>query len=137
MTVPTLATAGLDPERDGDAAGPAPADAGAPSASAATEKHWLQIANYAKAPLSLSLNEDWVGQRDDHITVPLEQLVQGGMPYCRARRRAGPWRSWPSRGERRSAASVDQRGLEGEAIRSVIQLRARGPAPRMCGCPQL
>jgi hypothetical protein len=54
------------------------ASPGAPApGSAAAEKHRLQITNYAKTPLSVTLNQEWVGQWDDHITVPLEQVLQG------------------------------------------------------------
>jgi hypothetical protein len=59
---------------------PAVADTstGAPSAGPrATEKHRLRITNYAKTPVSVSLNGEWVGQWDDHITVPTEQVLRG------------------------------------------------------------
>lgn len=62
------------------AAEPAPApptSAAAATAGAATEKHQLRITNYAKTPVSVSLNGEWVGQWDDHITVPIERVAQG------------------------------------------------------------
>jgi len=56
----------------------APASTTAPPAGpAAIEKHRLRVTNYARTSLSVSLNSEWVGQWDDHITVPVERIVQG------------------------------------------------------------
>jgi len=51
--------------------------AGPSAGPLATEKHRLRITNYAQTPISLSLNGEWVGQWDDHITVPTEQVLRG------------------------------------------------------------
>lgn len=65
---------------------PAAAEVSAPTAAApgtttagtaTTEKYRLYITNYAKTPLTVSLNGEWVGQWDTHADVPLETAVRG------------------------------------------------------------
>jgi len=49
-----------------------------PSGPAATEKHWLKLANYAGTAVTVSINGVWVGQWDAHSgDIPLESVIQG------------------------------------------------------------
>jgi hypothetical protein len=53
-------------------AAPAAGKGGVP----ATEKHSLSMTNYAKVPVTITLNGEWLGQWDQSVEVPL-QPVQG------------------------------------------------------------
>lgn len=54
------------------------ASRGQPSGPLATEKHTLNVNNYAGTPVTISINGAWVGQWDTHSgTIPLESVVQG------------------------------------------------------------
>ena len=49
-----------------------------PSGPLATEKHVLNINNYAGTSLTVSVNGTWVGQWDTHSgSIPLDSVVQG------------------------------------------------------------
>ena len=46
------------------------------SGAPATEKYRLGLTNYAKVPVTVSINGQWVGQWDNNTDVPLESVVQ-------------------------------------------------------------
>jgi hypothetical protein len=48
-----------------------------PAGPFATEKHRLRITDYAKTPIAVTLNGEWVGQWDDNISVPIDHVLQG------------------------------------------------------------
>jgi hypothetical protein len=49
-----------------------------PSGSLATEKHTLNVNNWAGTPVTIRVNGTWVGQWDTHSgTIPLDSVVQG------------------------------------------------------------
>jgi len=48
-----------------------------PAGPVATEKHRLRITDYARTPIAVTLNGEWVGQWDDHITVPIDHVLRG------------------------------------------------------------
>jgi hypothetical protein len=55
-----------------------PASPGRPNGTLATEKHTLNITNYAGTSLTASINGTWVGQWDAHSgDIPLASVVQG------------------------------------------------------------
>ena len=43
----------------------------------ATEKYHLRLTNYAKVPVTVSINGEWIGQWDNSADVPLESVLQG------------------------------------------------------------
>ena len=56
----------------------APASAGqAANVPRATEKYVLDLTNYAKVPVMVKINGQWVGQWDNHANVPLDMVVKG------------------------------------------------------------
>ena len=57
-----------------------PASRGRQSGPLVTEKHTLNVNNYAGTLLAVSINGTWVGQWDTHSgTIPLESVVQESM----------------------------------------------------------
>ncbi len=48
-----------------------------PPGALATEKYRLNVVDYAKTPVTVSVNGQWVGQWDSHTDVPLESVVSG------------------------------------------------------------
>jgi len=59
-------------------AGAAGSSGARPNGPAATEKHWLRLANYAGTAVTVSINGVWVGQWDAHSgDIPLESVIQG------------------------------------------------------------
>ncbi len=49
-----------------------------PGGPVATEKHTLNVSNFAGTPLTVSVNGTWVGQWDTHSgAIPLDSVVQG------------------------------------------------------------
>lgn len=61
------------------AAGAEGAPVGAhPDSPSATEQHRLRMHNRSGAPVTVSLNGEWVGQwEEEYVTVPLDSTVQG------------------------------------------------------------
>lgn len=43
----------------------------------ATDKYVLDLTNYAKVPVTVKVNGQWVGQWDNHANVPLDMVVKG------------------------------------------------------------
>jgi len=43
----------------------------------ATEKHGLAITNWAKTPVTATLNGEWIGQWDSDLNFPLDSVLQG------------------------------------------------------------
>lgn len=41
------------------------------------EKYVLDLTNYAKVPVTIKVNGQWVGQWDNHANVPLDMVVKG------------------------------------------------------------
>jgi VCBS repeat-containing protein len=48
-----------------------------PNGPRATEKYVLDLTNYAKVPVTIKVNGQWVGQWDNHANVPLDMVVKG------------------------------------------------------------
>jgi VCBS repeat-containing protein len=43
----------------------------------AADKYVLDLTNYAKVPVTIKVNGQWVGQWDNHANVPLDMVVKG------------------------------------------------------------
>lgn len=43
----------------------------------ATDKYVLDLTNYAKVPVTIKVNGQWVGQWDNHANIPLDMVVKG------------------------------------------------------------
>lgn len=57
---------------------PAPPVASAPPAgNLASEEHRVHVNNYAKTPVTVTVNNEWVGQWDGDIYMPLTMVVKG------------------------------------------------------------
>jgi hypothetical protein len=61
----------------GQAESAATAAAQKPSGPRAAEKYQLSVTNYAKVPVTVSLNGEWLGQWDSGTNLPLDGVVQG------------------------------------------------------------
>jgi len=48
-----------------------------PNGPRATDKYVLDLTNYAKVPVTVKVNGQWVGQWDNHANVPLDMVVKG------------------------------------------------------------
>lgn len=44
---------------------------------ASADKYVLELTNYAKVPVTVMVNGQWVGQWDKHANVPLDMVVRG------------------------------------------------------------
>lgn len=51
--------------------------AGAAPGSLATEKHFLELTNHAKSPVTVTINGEWVGQWDQNARAPLSAVHKG------------------------------------------------------------
>src|SRR6185437_6615164 len=49
----------------------------APNGPRASDKYVLDLTNYAKVPVTVKVNGQWVGQWDNHANVPLDMVVKG------------------------------------------------------------
>jgi VCBS repeat-containing protein len=49
----------------------------APNGPHAADKYVLDLTNYAKVPVTIKVNGQWVGQWDNHANVPLDMVVKG------------------------------------------------------------
>lgn len=50
---------------------------GKPSGPPATEKYQFKLTNYAKVPVTVTVNGEWLGQWDQSASVPLQPVFQG------------------------------------------------------------
>src|SRR5690242_2178614 len=48
-----------------------------PNGPRASDKYVLDLTNYAKVPVTVKVNGQWVGQWDNHANVPLDMVVKG------------------------------------------------------------
>lgn len=48
-----------------------------PNGPRAADKYVLDLTNYAKVPVTVKINGQWVGQWDNHANVPLDMVVKG------------------------------------------------------------
>jgi len=76
--------ASSQPAQGGQSASTATANASAPpnagqepNGPRALEKYVLDLTDYAKVPVTVKVNGQWVGQWDNHANVPLDMVVKG------------------------------------------------------------
>jgi VCBS repeat-containing protein len=76
--------ASSQPAQGGQSASTATANASAPpnagqepNGPRASDKYVLDLTNYAKVPVTVKVNGQWVGQWDNHANVPLDMVVKG------------------------------------------------------------
>ena len=56
---------------------PSPNAGQEPNGPRALEKYVLDLTDYAKVPVTVKVNGQWVGQWDNHANVPLDMVVKG------------------------------------------------------------
>jgi hypothetical protein len=56
---------------------PSPNPGQEPNGPRASDKYVLDLTNYAKVPVTVKVNGQWVGQWDNHANVPLDMVVKG------------------------------------------------------------
>ena len=56
---------------------PSPNAGQEPNGPRASDKYVLDLTNYAKVPVTVKVNGQWVGQWDNHANVPLDMVVKG------------------------------------------------------------
>jgi len=66
-----------NPPASSPAQGGQSASTAEPNGPRASDKYVLDLTNYAKVPVTVKVNGQWVGQWDNHANVPLDMVVKG------------------------------------------------------------